>query len=289
MHPALNSYLTDSLNGTITGLERVSGGDIALSYQFQAGQQTYFIKTSDNPTAAAMFGAEAKGLQRIAAYQLLNVPQVFDYGKVEETAFLLMQYIPQKRPETKDFEKLGLQLAKLHHSGTDTHFGFADDNFIGALHQSNTPCPTWSAFYVSQRLEPQLQMAVSIGLLPPELRPKKELLLRRCESLMGDAITPALLHGDLWGGNFLIASDGRPYLIDPSVYFGHSEVDLAMSKLFGGFGPSFYDAYHELVPPHPNQTALTELYQLYYLLVHLNLFGRSYLNPVKQILKKYFG
>ena len=234
-----------------------------------------------------MYQAEAKGLQRLAATQTIAVPEVVLVDEHEGDAYLVMYYVKSKRPAPYDFEQLGRQLAKLHQTATNAAFGNDHDNYIGSLPQSNSSKADWPTFYVKERLLPQYKLAGHKGLLSAQQLPSEESLVPVCTSLFGK-VKPALLHGDLWGGNFLIATDGSPYLIDPAVYYGHSEVDLAMSKLFGGFGGQFYSAYHEIIPPHDNQSALTEIYQLYYLLVHLNLFGRSYLGSVLQITERYF-
>ena len=199
----------------------------------------------------------------------------------------MLEFIESKEPDSGDFERLGQQLAELHLVSQDSEFGGPHDNFIGHLPQSNTMESSWVTFYVEQRLLPQMQLACKKGLLNKETIPLMENLIEVCNTIMGK-VTPSLLHGDLWGGNFLIASDGTPVLIDPSTYVGHSEVDLAMSRLFGGFGSSFYAAYHEQIKPQPRQKDLMEMYQLYYLLVHLNLFGGSYKNSVLSIINKYF-
>ena len=131
-------------------------------------------------------------------------------------------------------------------------------------------------------------MAVDAHLFPAGAIPATGKMEQVCSGLFG-TVNPSLLHGDLWGGNYLISLDGTPYLIDPAVYYGHSEMDLAMTRLFGGFSSSFFNTYYDIVPPHPHQSDLTALYQLYYLLVHLNLFGTSYLPGVQRTLTKYFG
>ncbi|MFL1011187.1 fructosamine kinase family protein [Flavisericum labens] len=177
-------------------------------------------------------------------------------------------------------------MAKLHQCHS-RNFGLDHNNFIGNLLQSNTEHKTWGNFYIYERLLPQLKLTKSKNLLHSNEIPPTETMVKSLSSLFRN-IKPSLLHGDLWSGNYLISSDGTPYLIDPAVYYGHSEVDIAMTKLFGGFGEDFYDAYVESIPFTSDTTARIEIYQLYYLLVHLNLFGRSYYDSVKSILIKYF-
>lgn len=233
-----------------------------------------------------MFQAEQKGLQAIEKTQTVAVPHVYLVDSVENKSFLLMDFVESKRPDTSDFQRLGTQLAKLHQC-TQTDFGFTGDNFIGSLPQSNTSHSNWAEFYWRERILPQLKMALNGRLLSKNEIPTEEKAIGVFNHIFGN-VTPSLLHGDLWGGNYLIAADGTPYLIDPATYYGHSMVDIAMSKLFGGFGQSFYDAYHEIIPKTENYSQQIELYQLYYLLVHLNLFGSGYYSGVSSILRRYF-
>jgi fructosamine-3-kinase len=145
----------------------------------------------------------------------------------------------------------------------------------------------WPRFYVEHRLNVQLRMSRDAGLLSGNEIPGENVMVRTVENLCPN-VTPSLIHGDLWGGNYLISSEGIPCLIDPAIYYGHHEVDLAMSRLFGGFDTGFYSAYHELMPYAPGSEERNDIYQLYYLLVHLNLFGPSYYHRVKQLLTRYF-
>jgi fructosamine-3-kinase len=181
---------------------------------------------------------------------------------------------------------LGKQLANLHLNKSKT-FGFNTDNFIGTLTQSNTTHQNWVDFYIEERLAPQLKIAVQKQLLSTVEVPETNTMKLKTTAFFKD-VEPSLLHGDLWSGNYLIATNGTPYLIDPASYYGHSEVDIAMSLLFGGFGSSFYEAYHAVIHEETHTKARIELYQLYYLLVHLNLFGSSYYHSVKRIINKYF-
>ena len=151
----------------------------------------------------------------------------------------------------------------------------------------NTPFDDWTDFYIENRIYPQLELALLNGFIASEEIISKEKLKTVC-SFYFNKIQPALLHGDLWSGNYIIAKDGTPYLIDPALYYGHSEVDIAMTKLFGVFDTEFYKAYYEIQPKPEHPQAYQDLYQLYYLLVHLNLFGSSYYSGVKRILDRYF-
>lgn len=187
---------------------------------------------------------------------------------------------------SNDYGKLGEGLARLH-AITNTEFGLDYDNFIGSLSQKNTRHNDWVNFYVNTKLKPQLQLALQNGLLKQSDIPEHDVLTDRVLNLSGE-IRPSLIHGDLWHGNFLIGVNNKPYLFDPACYFGDPRMDIAMSKLFGGFDDRFYEAYYSTMGIKKIGKDLLDLYQLYYLLVHLNIFGSSYYSSVKAILNRHF-
>lgn len=303
----LISYIADKIAEEIISVKPVSGGDISSAYRLETANARYFLKVNNGSSALQMFHAEQKGLQAIVATGTIAVPHVYMADSVDGQAFLLMDHVESKRPSTSDYHRLGMQLAELHQFSLDPSpiagktdqqpaepvqssgagFGFSSDNFIGSLPQSNRSHTDWSEFYWFERIFPQLQMARRDGLISGKMIPTEENAIALFRDIFGH-VKPSLLHGDLWGGNYLIATDGTPYLIDPAVYYGHSMVDISMSRLFGGFGPDFYSAYHEIIPEPENYDIQIDLYQLYYLLVHLNLFGSGYYSSVISLLKKYF-
>lgn len=270
----------------IKAFRPVSGGDISRAFLLETSQNRYFLKTNNHQEALMMFQAEKLGLETIYKTNTIAVPEVFYCGSFEKDSLLLLQYIESKSPEKQDFERLGTKLAALHNI-SHTSFGFTSDNYIGRLFQSNKPHLNWEDFYSHERILPQLTLAKTKGLLSNNEIPEITSLLKVLKDLFCN-VKPSLLHGDLWSGNFIIATDGQPFLIDPAIYFGHHKVDIAMSKLFGGFDTSFYNAYQDYYPVDENSTASIDLYQLYYLLVHLNMFGSSYYGSVKSILSRYF-
>lgn len=286
MTPDLTKNLSNLINETITTISSVSGGDISKAFRINTPDNSYFLKVNTAANASKMFQTEAEGLQLINDTNTIKTPKVIACDTFENTSFLLLEFIDSKSASHKDFENLGHQLAELHQC-TSEHFGLYEDNFIGSLPQSNKPHKTWVDFYVSERLLPQLALAKQKHLLSENECPSEQEMNVRLESLFVN-IKPSLLHGDLWSGNFLISKGGIPYLIDPAVYYGHHEVDIAMSKLFGGFNDTFYNAYDTHFKSDENTASRIEIYQLYYLLVHLNLFGKSYYNSVTSILEKYF-
>ena len=283
---ALVDYLSNLIGETISDYKPISGGDISSAFLLKTSKNHYFLKVNSGANAHTMFLREMSGLNSISKTNTISTPKVFNYGIYKGLSFLLMEYVETKTPSNGDFELLGNKLALLH-KVTKNEFGFEEDNFIGSLPQSNRKHNSWINFYLEERIIPQIRLALSNSLLSRKDVPSKQRLNNVCKEFFND-ISPSLLHGDLWSGNFLIASDGTPYLIDPAVYYGHHEVDIAMSKLFGGFGMPFYKAYQDCFQFDSLTDGRIELYQLYYLLVHLNLFGSSYVGAVNKILFKYF-
>ena len=281
------SYISAHLNQKIRSAAPISGGDISSAYLVQTEAQKYFLKVNDKSFTFQLFLAEQKGLQAIENTNAIAVPHVHLVDSVEGKSFLLMDFVESKRPDASDHQRLGTQLAKLHQC-TQKDFGFASNTFIGSLPQSNKYHTHWMEFYWAERMLSQLKMALDNQLLRKNEIPNEEKALTLFDEIFSD-VKPALLHGDLWSGNYLIAVNGTPYLIDPATYYGHSMVDIAMSNLFRDFDPSFYDAYHEIIPKTENYSAQIQLYQLYYLLVHLNLFGSGYYSSVSSILRRYFA
>ena len=286
METTFKKHISSLLNVPVNNIQSVSGGDISKAYKIDTPNNSYFLKTNSGANAFKMFQAESYGLQLIKDTNTLKTPKVLVCDTFQNTSILLMEFIESKSPSNDDYEKLGLKLAELHQY-TSEYFGLHLDNFIGSLPQSNKPHKNWVNFYANERMLPQLKLAKQKGLLSDNECPSAKRIEDSLNHLF-ETIKPSLLHGDLWNGNYLISIDGEPYLIDPAIYYGHHEVDIAMSKLFGGFGEGFYKAYHSILPYDLKTTARIDIYQLYYLLVHLNLFGRSYYGSVVSILKKHF-
>ncbi len=285
MERALISFLSEKL-GAISKVDRVGGGDISTAYRVETATRRFFVKTHTDSGALKMFEVEKLGLKEIAGTQTIKTPEVYDCGQIDSTAFIVLEYIPARPARQTDFQRLGTQLALLHQHRQDTN-GWISDNFIGSLPQLNPNTSVWSEFYARYRLEFQIALARDHRLLDPSECPPLDRIRKVCQDCLPSGY-PSLLHGDLWGGNFLIDTDGVPCLIDPAVYYGHHQVDLAMTQLFGGFSPAFYDAYYDQMQCPVITRAESDLYQLYYLLVHLNLFGLSYYVRVRPILDHYF-
>lgn len=287
MDQQLKEALSQILGVAVSAGIPVSGGDISSAFLLETATGRVFCKLNSQPGDLSLFEAEKQGLEALARAACLRCPEVLLCGAVEGYAVMLLEYVPSKRPAPIDMARLGHGLAALHQT-TAPHFGWEQDNFIGSLPQGNSPDDDWSRFYLQQRLLPQLRRAVDSGFLDVRDVPGETRMQSVLEDTLGP-VEPALLHGDLWNGNFLISETGVPYLIDPAVYYGHHEADLAMTRLFGGFSDPFYAAYHEILPPATGYEERQDIYQAYYLLVHLNLFGHSYYPAVLRILSRYFG
>lgn len=287
MDKDLKAHIEYLLCVKISKIRPISRGDISKAYLLESETERFFCKVNKGAQAFEMFQVEKSGIEAISKSKTIATPKILLCEKLEKAGFLLMEYIQPKKATSKEMELFGHQLAALHQfSGSET-FGWNADNFIGSLPQSNKEQSSWVKFYVQKRLLPQLRMANDLSLLSSNELPSEEQLLKTCQNLF-PKIKPSLLHGDLWSGNYLISENGTPYLIDPAVYFGHNEVDIAMTALFGGFDSSFYNTYSEHFPKVGGEKERSEIYQLYYLLVHLNLFGSSYKSSVIRILKAYF-
>jgi fructosamine-3-kinase len=283
--------VASALGVAVTGAAPVSGGDINEAFALSlADGRSVFVKTHARPPRG-MFAAEARGLAWLAEAAALRVPEVLAVGGPAEgggagrggPSFLVLEHIaPATR--RRDFDEvLGRGLAALHRRGP-AGFGLDHDNFIGRLPQTNAACPDWPSFYRERRLEPQLRLAVDRGLASAAMRAGFTRLFAELGQLVGPPEPPARLHGDLWGGNLLVDDTGGPCLIDPAVYGGHREVDLAMMRLFGGFGERVFHAYDEAHPLAAGAAERIPLYQLYFLLVHVNLFGGGYVSSVEAAL-----
>jgi fructosamine-3-kinase len=265
----------------IQDVRPVTGGCINHGARVDVeGGSAFFLKW--NPSAPpGLFDAEWDGLTALAAPGVLRVPRPLARGEGSDgPAWLLMEYVRPGRAGRDFGARLGRGLAELHlTAGDEATFGWTADNWIGSLPQENTATVSWSDFWRNRRLLPQLSLARSGGHFRGQAGRDMERLLDAVPVALEDVegARAHLIHGDLWNGNVFADADGRPTLIDPAVYLGHGEVDLAMSELFGGFGAQFFNAYDEVVPVTPAYHAFRRsLYQLFYLLVHVNLFGASY-------------
>lgn len=273
----------------ITETDRLSGGDINKAYALTLNTGDKIFMKANAKSNAAFFTAEAAGLTAIAATKAISTPKIIctgtDDGEDVGYSFLLLEYIKSSGKIKTYWETFARELAAMHKADVGKEFGFSQDNFIGARPQQNTPAGSWISFFRDQRLAPQFKAADSY--FTPADRTKITKLLDNLDRFLIEPEQPSLLHGDLWNGNVMCGSEGKAMLIDPACYVGHREADLAMTELFGGFPQTFYDAYKEAFPLQPGYEERRDLYNLYQLLNHLNLFGPTYLEPVLAITSEY--
>ena len=279
-------------NAGIKSRTPIHGGDINDAYCITlANGDEAFLKTNVR-AKEDFFAAEAAGLAALKTAGA-NTPDVLGWGKMADGGgFLLLNYVRSSKKCSAYWEELGHMLARVHQADTASIvpggiYGFSRDNYIGHTRQVNRPGDGWVDFFRERRLGFQMRLASSY--FDREDIARCGYLLDHLGKYLEEPGHPSLLHGDLWCGNVMADEDGRAMLIDPAAYVGHHEADLAMTELFGGFSPRFYDEYHETAPREPGYDDRREIYNLYHLLNHLNLFGVSYLSSVRRVLKKYAG
>ena len=291
---SLNEAVRECFGGDtrIDRESRVSGGDIndACCLLLSSGDRV-FVK-SNSIARADMFAAEAAGLSAISDTGTVHTPRLLCRGVDEDRriSFLMMEMVCCPGRIQDYWEVFGRELAAMHLADTEAlsgegRFGFIRDNYIGSTHQRNDGRESWIAFFRDCRLEPQYKLARTY--FDSSVRRRFERLLERMDTFLEEPDRPSLLHGDLWSGNILSGSDGQAWLIDPAAYVGHAEADLAMTELFGRLPERFYGAYREVCPISPGYTGRRDLYNLYHLLNHLNLFGPGYYSSVLAVLGQY--
>lgn len=262
----------------------VSGGCINNSQKMEwSDGRCYFVKSAPSAEAERMYAAEAAGLRELGAAKAIRTPEPICWGVAEGSAYLALEWLELGGRGSE--VELGRQLAAIHRV-TRAEYGWYRDNTIGATAQPNRWMSDWSSFWREQRLGYQLRLAAGNG-YSGRLARRGEQLIDRLPALFSDYHPAAsLLHGDLWGGNVATTRAGEPVIFDPAVYFGDRECDLAMTELFGGFAPRFYDAYREAWPLDPGYRVRKRLYNLYHILNHLNLFGGGYAAQAEQMIEQ---
>ena len=298
-------FTANSLNEAITTLfgenlrivskRPVHGGDINESYCLSLSDGSAIFMKCNSLKNLSFFEAEAKGLEALRNTETIGVPKALAMGtdKAQRMSFLLMEYLAPAAKLTRYWEMFGKELAMLHRADCTEYaeakqgrpFGFTHDNYIGASPQINIPKENWLTFFRECRLLPQIKMAERY--LDSKMRKQFTKLIDHLDSYLVEPKFPSLIHGDLWSGNAVCGPDGKAWILDPAVYIGHYEAELAMTELFGGNPQSFYDAYHEVTPIDSGYHDRRDLYNLYHMLNHLNLFGATYLGSVQRILNRY--
>jgi fructosamine-3-kinase len=270
--------------GHINDQASVIVGDSCQAAKITVGKTNYFIKWAEK-FYPGMFKAEARGLELIERTETLKVPEVV----LMEDTFLVLEYLELSQEEgvkSHSFKKLGKQLAQLHRN-TSPLFGLANDNYLGTLPQDNKAHGNWTDFFWGQRIKPQMEIARRRDQLSVELEELLEKLYVKLPNMLPDRVEASLIHGDLWKGNVGFLTSGEPVVFDPAASCSHREMDLAMTELFGGLPQEFYDAYNAEWPLESGYKNRKQLYQLYPLLAHFNLFGGVYEQQVLQTIAIY--
>ncbi len=272
--------------------QSIGGGDInSAKLLMLSNGESVFLKYNIAANRS-FFDAEEEGLAAIADTGVIKTPRLFCKGtdETEKISFLMMERIVSGPPRRDTWYEMGRQYAAMHLSDTSGYvkggrFGFLHDNYIGATKQINTPMDSWVDFFRECRLMPQFEMAQRA--FDKQMNKDMIRLLDRLDDILTEPEKPSLLHGDMWGGNHLIDRNGDAVLIDPAAYVGHPEADIAMTELFGRMPYGFYEGYYEKIPMQAGYDDRRDLYNLYHILNHYNLFGGSYLHSAYSIIRHY--
>jgi len=281
---SIQAEVESVLFAPITRATSVQGGDIseALKIELEDGQAFFLKFHKGNFNASkSIFTQEVKGLNTLRSVNTsLVIPEVISHNN----SYLLLEYLEEEK-QGNDFQ-FGVDIAKLHKSSNEL-FGFSEDNYIGSIGQSNRYHADWLEFFIRERIEPLVNKAMEGGLLSNKYSRIFERVFNYTYVIFPDE-PPALLHGDLWSSNYLFTKQGQAAIYDPAVYYGHREMELAMTTLFGGFNPAFYDGYQTEYPLQTGWEERQKLCQLYPLLVHALLFGGNYVQQSKALLDRFF-
>lgn len=282
----LKNNIENELNKKISNTTSLSGGCISNAYKIETtDNEQFFLKINDSNND--MFLKEADGLFELEKAEAIRIPRVF----IKNNNFILLEFFQQGRKSKTFFEDFGRHFAQLHQYHSE-HFGFYENNYIGSNPQKNLAGEdtknNWINFYFKYRIYFQYKLAEKNGNSTDELKNGIKKLEDKIENILSGSLEqPSLLHGDLWGGNYMIDENGNAALIDPAVYYGHREADLGMTKLFGGFNSEFYKAYNEFFPLPDGSEFRENIYKLYHVLNHLNLFGRGYYSQALSLINYY--
>jgi len=283
----IKARIEEKLGSKIKSFSSLSGGCISDAYKItMADGSNYFLKYNPS-TSNDMFSKEANGLKELSKANAIRIPDVLSFDE----DYIQLEYIPTGNKKKNFFEEFGRNFAEMH-KFTSNSFGFYEDNYIGSNPQKNfseeKEKTSWVNFYFNKRILFQLQLAEQLGNSTEELRKGISKIENKIQEIIGDTQEkPSLLHGDLWRGNYMVDENGNAVLIDPAVYYGHREADLGMTKLFGGFSSEFYRAYNETLPLEDGYEYRENIYKLYHVLNHLNLFGGGYYSQALSLINYY--
>ena len=278
----LSSYFKQQID--VFSQSYVGGGSINSALKVETSKGVFFVKYNSKSRYPEMFDKEARGLNLLSKTNAIKVPEVVTYGDIEDESFLVLKYIESGTKTIKFWDDFAKNLVGMH-KNTNDRFGLDHNNYIGSLKQFNNWKNTWTDFFREERLEVQIKMARDSSLLDRGIISAFERFYNRLDEIFPYE-PPALIHGDLWSGNFMTGKNGA-VIIDPAVYYGHREMDLGMSQLFGGFSKDFYTSYDKYYPLEKGWQKRMYYCNLYPLLVHVNLFGGGYVGSVKSIISRF--
>jgi protein-ribulosamine 3-kinase len=283
----IKTKIEEKLGNKIKSFTSLSGGCISDAYKITTNDKSDFFLKYNPSTSNDMFIKEANGLKELAKSHTIRVPEVLGF----DDDYILLEYISTGSKKKNFFEEFGRSFAEMH-KFTSESFGFFEDNYIGSNPQKNIPAEkeksNWVEFYFNKRILFQFKLSEKLGNSTEELRIGISKLENKIQEIIGNSNEkPALLHGDLWSGNYMVDENGSAVLIDPAVYYGNREADLGMTKLFGGFGSEFYKTYNEIFPLEDGYEYRENIYKLYHILNHLNLFGGGYYSQAICLIKFY--
>ncbi len=280
-----NFWNREGLSTEILKTNSIGGGSINQVFLVQTSSGSFFLKYNTAQAHPQMFSSELQGLQLMANTKTIRIPQSYYAYEGQQYSFILMEYIEQKGYASDFWEKFAHDLAALH-SQSSQSFGLNFSNYMGSLSQSNKQHSSFAEFFIEERLEPQIKMARNDGYLSSKHIKQAENLYSELASIFSNE-KPSLVHGDLWSGNFMSDEKGQAVIMDPAVYYGHREVDIAMTTMFGGFAPEFYESYQKSFPMVKGWEERLSYYNLYPILIHINLFGHSYLGGFERVLQRF--
>lgn len=269
----------------ITNMTSVHGGDINQCFCITGKKKKYFLKINNFQEYPLMFEKEANGLKALKREFSLIVPEVIKHGVDGHFQYLILEWLDKGTAQKKSMYDLGAALAQMHKIN-QPYFGWQEDNFIGSLRQSNIQMEDWSSFYAQCRIMPMAEKLFTNKNFDKKDLTDTESFCKKINTLFPNE-PASLLHGDLWSGNFMITSTGKAAIFDPAVYYGHREMDIGMSRLFGGFDISFYAGYNDVYPLEKEWQKRISLTQFYPILVHSVLFGGHYIQFAKEIIRKF--
>ena len=280
----VKSIIEDRLSTIIHSMTPISGGDINEVYRIESAKGLFIAKINDLDQFPEMFDKEAKGLNLLQLHGV-NTPNVVEYFQSEKIQVLILQYIEEGSQNPDFWNQFAEDLAKLHKC-SQVQFGLDHDNYIGSLKQKNSFKDTWEEFFITNRIKPLVKIAFDLGRLNQDHLKRFNDFFTVFHELVPSE-PPSLLHGDLWSGNLLCSKGQKPVFIDPAVYYGHREIDLSMTQMFGGFNSRYIESYMEIFPLEKGWMERLAIHNLYPNLVHLILFGSSYLGGIEPVIKKY--